>query len=164
MPGALPHYRQGPATYTAGGFILGGQLVSPTATSGAGASTVSVVPTGGPVSGTYPLGVAGSDANTLTEPIFPASQDPSGEPTGDDSLLDLGFVKSEVAVYNNVDIVVNYDNVGATNFGAKLTWSAATAGSVTVYTGSDPKAVIGFCSQPGGVAASSSGRAFISVA
>lgn len=164
MAGALPHYRQGPATYQAGGLILGGQLVSPTAASGAGASTVSVVPTSGPVSTTYPLGVAGSDANALTEPIFPANG--ADDPTGSsNTLLDLGFVKPEVAVYNNVDIVVNYDGVGAVPFGAKLTWSGATAGSVTIANAdTDAKQIIGFCSQPGGVAASSSGRAFISVA
>jgi hypothetical protein len=158
MAGALPHYRQGPATYQAAGLILGGQLVTNNSNT-AGDVTIKVQPTASAGTALTVLGVAGSDANALTEPIFPGS---AVDPTGtQDTLLDLGFVKSEVAVYNNVDIVVNYD--GAVNFGQLLMASTSVAGAVTAFTGSVYSAVIGRCSQPGGVAAAGTGRAFIRV-
>lgn len=183
MAGALFHYKQGPASYTAAGLVLGGQLVVP-ASGVAGALgtalntfAVMVCPAGystGTTNG-FPVGIAGADANTgrLAAPYWNATYGPvdgpsvpgawsgDGSATNQDQLLDQSILDFQIPVYNNVDINVNYD--GACVFGQNLTWSASVAGAVTSYTGTDPKVIVGKCSQPGGIAVAGVARAFIRV-
>lgn len=180
MAGALPHYKAGPATYTAAGLILGGQLVIPAY----GLSTPLNVLNGVGVlvcpaaytfqSNAAPLGIAGADANTTmfqdynaiygpdSGPSLPGGWPGDGSNANQDQLLDVSILGFSIPVYNNVDIPVNYD--GAVFLGQKLTWSASVAGALTGVTASvDPRNIVGYCSQPGGVAAAGVGRAFIRV-
>lgn len=174
MAGAVVHYKQGPASYTAAGLILGGQLVVPasgvagslgTALNGVG---VMVCPAGYSTGNTngYPVGIAAADANTGQFPegtaSFPAGWPGDGSLTSQDELLDISILGYTVGVYNNVDINVNFD--GAAVFGQNLTWSASVAGAVTAYaTATDPRLIVGKCTQPGGMSAAGVGRAFIRV-
>lgn len=174
MAGALPHYKTGPATYTAGGLILGGQLVVPA--SGLSGSLAALNGVGVLVCPTstfqLPLGVAGADANTGMFPEGTASLPgvwPGDSPASlQDQLLDNSILGYSVPVWNNVDIPVNYDGSGAVVFGQYLTWSTTTAGAVKgLATGAgiaDASLIIGRCTQPGGVTAvAQSARAFIRV-
>lgn len=180
MAGALPRFKQGPATYTAGGLILGGQLVVPASGLGGALAALNgvgvlVCPAGystGTTNG-FPLGVAGADANTgmfasynttygpIDGPSLPVGWPGDGSLTTQDQLLDSSILGYSVPVYNNVDIPVNYD--GACVFGQNITWSATVAGAVTSYTGTDPKVIVGKCTQPGGVTVAGVARAFIRV-
>lgn len=166
MAGALPRLKQGPASYTAGGLILGGQLVCPNSAT-AGDVLIKVMPTAGPPTNTGPLGIAATDASTGQYPEGTPSS-PAGWPgdssnANQDQLLDISILNYTVAVYNQADMYVNYDGT-AVNFGEKLTWSSNTAGSVMAYTGTDPKLIVGYCSNPGGVPATAGVyRAFIRV-
>jgi len=160
MAGSLPVFKQGPATYPVSGLVLGGQLVQPT---GSNATTVQVAATGQQVN---VLGVAASDANNTNPEGTPSGIPAVGWPgdgssTTQDQLLETSALRIEVAVYNNVDIMVNYD--GAVNFGALLQSSATVAGAVGLWSGSNPQAIVGRCTQPGGVATAGTGRAFIRV-
>ena len=180
MAGALPHYKQGPASYTAGGLILGGQLVVPAyGLGGALAALNGIGVLVCPAAYTFqsnaaPLGVAGADANTTmfqdynatygpdSGASFPAGWGGDGSLTSQDEVLDISILGFTIPVYNNVDMNVNYD--GAVTFGQKLTWSASVAGALTGVSSSvDPRNIVGYCSQPGGVSAAGVGRAFIRV-
>lgn len=175
MSGALPHYKFGPASYTAAGLILGGQLVTPATSGSLSGVGVIVQPTASAGTALTVLGVAGADANTGQYPEGVASF-PTGWP-GDggsgtdnqpgveypDALLDVSILGYTIPVYNNVDIVVNYDSAGTVNFGQLLMASTSVAGAVTAFTGAVYSAIVGRCSQPGGVTAGSTGRAFIRV-
>lgn len=159
MAGALPHYRQGPASYQVAGLILGGQLVMPN-----GASPDPTVKVAAAAQQTTCLGVAGNDANNTNPegtPSLPVGWPGDGSITTQDQMLESSALLNTVSVYNNVDINVNYDSAVA--FGALLQTSTSTAGSVTVWSGTNPQAIIGRCTQPGGVTAAGVGRAFIRV-
>lgn len=172
MAGALPHIKQGPASYTAGGLVLGGQLVVPA--SGLSGSLAGLNGVGVMVAGTganqLVLGVAASDANTGQypegTPSFPAGWPGDGSSTAQDELLDISILGYTVAVYNNVDINVTYDGSANASFGQYLTWSTSIGGCVrpiAVGSISDASLIVGRCTQPGGVLASGVGRAFIRV-
>jgi hypothetical protein len=177
VAGSLPHYKQGPASYTAGGLILGGQIVYPaTGLGGALAALngigVLVAATGQQVNA---LGVAGADANNTMFLDYNATYGPDsgaslpagwagdGSSTAQDTVLDVSILGFTIPVYNNVDINVNYDGT-AVSFGQLLQTSTTVAGAVMAWSGSNPQAIIGRCTQPGGVtAAAQSARAFIRV-
>lgn len=164
MAGALPFLRQGPTSYPAGGYITGGMLV--VAASGL---TGSLTPLNGvgvvenTTDGTSTvLGVAASDANTTNYPEgTPSLPSSASSSTDDNPLLDSSTLNFEVAVYNNVDIFVNYSGTGT--LGGLL--CADNAGGVRPFVhGTDyPEAVVGRCTNPGGVVAGHVGRAFIRV-
>jgi hypothetical protein len=162
MAGALPRYRQGPASYTAGGYIVGGQLVVPaTGLTGALATLNGVGILANTTAGaSNVLGVAATDANTTNWPEGTPSL-PTGpsQATDDNTLLDMPPFDYQVAVYNNVDINVTY-SVAAT-LGVLLV--ADNAGGVKPRTAETFDQVVGKCTQPGGVAAATAGRAFIRV-
>ena len=145
MPGSLPHYTRGPASYQVSAAVIGGQLV---VKSGANASTVMPNTTAG---ATNILGVAGNDASPIV------SQ--AGNVTGyGDPLLDISALGDYVSVYNgDYDMHVTYE--AAADFG-DLLMAAATAGNVKKYTAGTVDQVIGRCTQPGGVTAGATiGRA-----
>lgn len=147
MPGSLPHYTRGPASYQVSAAVIGGQLV---VKSGANASTVMPNTTAG---ATNILGVAGNDASPIV------SQ--AGNVTGyGDPLLDISALGDYVSVYNgDYDMHVTYE--AAADFG-DLLMAAATAGNVKKYTAGTVDQVIGRCTQPGGVTAGATiGRARI---
>lgn len=164
MAGAVVHYKQGPASYTAAGLILGGQLVTAATSGGLSGNGVVVVPHG---SAPYALtlGVAASDANTGQypegTPSMPGNWPGDGSTTAQDELLDISILGYTVAVYNNVDINVTYD--GNVSFGALLQNSSNVDGAVMVWSASNPQNIVGRCTQPGGVLSGAVGRAFIRV-
>lgn len=172
MAGALPHYKAGPATYTAAGLILGGQLVT-AATSGALNGIGVIVHTA--AADALTLGVAGADANTTmfqdynsvygpdSGPSLPGGWPGDGSNANQDQLLDVSILGFSIPVYNNVDIPVNYDGT-AVSFGALLQNSTTVAGAVMAWSGSTPQNIVGRCTQPGGITAVAQvGRAFIRV-
>jgi hypothetical protein len=179
MSGALPHLKAGPATYTAGGLILGGQLVVPASgLTGPLAALnqvgVLVCPAAyTPGSNGYPLGIAATDANNSQFSNMDASgygpmsgatlptnwAGIGGSNSTEDQVLDASILGFSVAVYNNVEMRVNFD--GACVFGQPITWSATVAGAVTTTSSTDPKVIIGKCTQPGGVTAAGLGLAYI---
>lgn len=138
MPGALPHYTRGPASYQVSAAVTGGMLV---VKSGANATTVMPNTTAG---ATNTLGVAGADAAPIV------SQ--AGNTTGyGDPLLDISALGDYVAVYNgDYDMHVVYE--AACDFG-DLIMAAATAGNVKKYVAGTPDQIVGRCTQPGGVLA-----------
>lgn len=175
MAGAVLHYKSGPATYTAAALILGGQLVRP-AISGdtppAGLTGVGVVVCG--AASFSCVGVAGADGNTSMfsnyDPLYgpnsgaslPGGWPGDGNLTTQDQLLDQSILGYSIPVYNNVDIFVTYAANAA--FGVLL--KTAAAGAVTPWvngTDTDASLIVGRCTQPGGVLANASGRAFIRV-
>lgn len=160
MAGVLPHYKTGPATYNAASLIIGGQLVVPNGA--APDPTIKTCPTGQQVN---VLGVAATDAvNTAPEGTasFPGTW-PGDGLANQDQLLDISIFRPEVAVYNNVDIPVNYDGT-AVVFGGLLQTSTTVAGAVMAWSGTNAQAIIGRCTQPGGVpAVAGTYRAFIRV-
>lgn len=177
MAGALPHLKQGPATYTAAGLVLGGQLVRP-AVSGdsppAGLTGIGVVPCGASGTDSHSntvLGVAATDSNTgqfsnydtygpeSGASIATASWAGDNSQAGQDQLLDQSILGYSVAVYNNVDINVNYTSNA--NFGQLLV--AGANGSVMAWSSQTFDQIVGRCTQPGGVVSGNVGRAFIRV-
>jgi hypothetical protein len=161
MAGALPRYRSGPASYPVSGLVLGGQLVQPTTGTGTQVQVAAALTHGQP----NILGVAGSDANTTNYPEgTPSLSVPGVNTSPNDNLnpiLNSAALDYTVAVYNNVDIPVNYD--GAVNFGAFLQSSATVAGAVGLWDASNPERIVGKCTQPGGVPAAGTYRAYIRV-
>lgn len=166
MAGALPFLRQGPTSYPAGGYITGGMLVTAaTGLSGSLASLngVGVVQNTTDDSSTI-LGVAASDANTTNYPEgTPSLPSAASSSTDDNPTLDSSTLNFEVAVYNNVDVFVTY-TAAAVSMGALLV-ANATGGVRAFVHGTDyPEAVVGRCTQPGGVSsAGGTARAFIRV-
>ena len=147
MPGSLPHYTRGPASYQVSAAVVGGQLVCKTT-----ANSTTVIPntTAG---ATNILGVAGGDASPIV------SQ--AGNVTGyGDPLLDISALGDYVSVYNgDYDMHVTYE--AACDLG-DLLMAAATAGNVKKYTAGTADQIIGRCTQPGGVTAGATiGRARI---
>jgi hypothetical protein len=184
MAGALPHYKLGPANYIAAGLVLGGQLVSAAGTltgTLTNLSNTAVVPSA--AGDAIVLGVAATDANVGKLPVDPSTGDYAfptgatgpdggvslpagwagdGSVTTQDELLDQSILDYTVAVYNNVDIRVNY--AATATFGQLL--MAGASGSVTPFTGTNYSLIVGRCTEPGGVTVSSgtvAGRAFIRV-
>lgn len=146
MPGALPHYQKGPASYAVSALVAGGQLVVPTS---ANALTVMPCASSGALN---VLGVALTTAQPF--PDQSASATGYGFPT-----LDVSEPFDYVAVAHGIDIPVTYE--AAVNFGAYL-MAAATPGNVKAWDGSAPAAIIGRCTQPGGVTvAATKARAWI---
>jgi hypothetical protein len=151
MPGSIPHYKLGPASYQVSALVQGGQLV---AADGAGVSTVS--PAG--AASLLVLGVAGNPAAPIPNQAGATDTAAGGAP-----LLDVSVLPDYTAVYNGgYDMHVVYAANAA--FGEYLV--AAAAGQVTTYTlggGANPLTIIGRCTQPGGVviATLATGRARI---
>jgi hypothetical protein len=82
----------------------------------------------------------------------------------EDPLLDVSLLTYSIPVYNNVDINVTYSGSGTVAFGALL--AANNAGGVRAWvTGDLAQAIVGRCTQPGGVTVATNpvGRAFIRV-
>jgi hypothetical protein len=139
MPGALPHYTKGPASYQVSAAVTGGQLVCKTT-----ANSTTIIPnvTAG---ATNILGVAGNDAAPIV------SQ--AGNTTAyGDPLLDISALGDYVAVYSGggIDMHVVYE--AACDFG-DLLMAAATAGNVKKYVAGTADQIVGRCTQPGGVTA-----------
>lgn len=148
MPGVLPYLKEGPDTREVVASVTGGQLVE---TDGAG-----MIRPAAAGSITW-LGVAANDA----------------EPAGSGTALDFGHPRPEVAVYYGVDIDVTY--AAAATEGQLLI--AAAAGQVTPVPAAalsatfsdteaegainDTRAILGKCTEPGGVSATATGRARI---
>ena len=138
MPGALPHYGRGPASYQVSAAVAGGTLVvadgsSATTVSTAGAAAVNV------------LGYAGNDAAPIPNQAGNTDSLAGGAP-----ILDISVVPDYTAVYMGpCDVHVTY--AAAATFGALL--MTAASGQVTPFTGSTYSQIIGRCTQPGGVAA-----------
>lgn len=148
MSGAQMNLRLGPATFTVSVAVTGGMLVMPDGTTGmvkpATAAAINV------------LGVALSDAN-------PAGSNPT-------SPLNLGWAQPEVAVaYGPADVDVTYAASAA--FGDLLIAAAngqvtpvpapAATGTATATTQTDitdTRAIVGRCTEPGGVASAGVGR------
>jgi hypothetical protein len=142
MAGNLPHYKHGPDSYQVSAAVTGGQLV---VADGSSATTVSPAGAGGSSHGALNvLGVAGNDASPIV------SQ--AGDTTSyGDPLVDISVLSDYVAVWHGVDANVTY--AASATFGQKL--QSAATGQVTPWDGNTPAAVVGICTQPGGVAAGS---------
>jgi hypothetical protein len=151
MPGSLPHYKSGPASYQVSALVQGGQLV---AADTAGATTVS--PAG--AASLLVLGVAGVSAAPIPNQAGATDTAAGGAP-----LLDISVLPDYTPVYaGGYDMHVTFTANAA--FGEYLV--AAAAGAVTTYTvggGANPLTIIGRCTQPGGVviATNAIGRARI---
>ena len=168
MPGALPVLKLGPLSFQVSGLVTGGQLVVPTGSTSSGppsagsAQTVMACTTANITSLANGfigvLGVAGNDANVLTMPELPANEG-SEYPSGYDQVVDLSFLPDYVSVYQTGEFNMYYE--AACPFGAALI--AGVAGGVTPAGATpDARAVIGRCTQPGGVTAAGTALAFIS--
>lgn len=150
MPAVLPHYKQGPANYQAATLIFGGMVITPNAPGTPGDLTVRPALAASAVADAKAMvGIAGNDANVLTAQT--AAANAYGQPQ-----IDISVLTDYVDVYyGGVDIFVWYS--AACQFGQFLTVSAvATAiGMVTPYvTGTTVyDAIVGKCTQPGGVLA-----------
>lgn len=172
MPGALPQLKLGPVSYQVSGLVTGGQLVVATGSTHTGppsagsAQTVMACTTANIsslASGfTGVLGIAGTDANVLTQPEFP-SNNTSEYPTGYDQVLDISYLQDYVAVYMLGEFIVLFE--ASASFGQALV--AGVAGGVTPFVSGThtADAIIARCTQPGGVTSSGSttGSAFINV-
>ena len=179
MSGALPVVKLGPLSYQAVGYIQGGQLVCGAGGTISGGLYVAPTPTGSPSAaaqqvvalsataitaagyGTlttagslFVIGVAGADANVLTMPALPSAN------AYGDQQLDISQLQDYVAVYTQGEFNVLYETTCP--FGGALI--PGIAGGVQYNAGApDARAVIGRCTQPGGVGtASTQGLAFIS--
>ena len=187
MAGKLFHYKQGPASYTAAGLILGGQLVVPAAglsgslatLNGNAVMVASSVTTGAGGNGYLVIGVAGADANTgmlgvdasgnvIYPPVsgasLPAGWPGDGNLTTQDQLLDQSILGYTIPVYNHVDINVTY--AANASFGTPL--KLAANGTVTPWvpgTDTDVALIVGKCTAPGGVTVASNpvGRMYVRV-
>jgi hypothetical protein len=170
MPGALPVMKLGPISYQVSGLVAGGQLVCPTGSTSAGppaagsAATVMALTTANVTSLANGflgvLGVAGSDANVLTQPGLPGNVG-SEYPSGYDQVIDISLLPDFTAVYTIGLFNLLYE--AACPFGALLI--AGVAGGVTpAGSAPDARTIIGRCVQPGGVSAgSTTAEAWISV-
>jgi len=134
MAGVKPYIQLGPRTYTVNSAVTGGQLVMPDGTTGkiktatAGATTV--------------LGQASDDA----------------APAGSGTSTDYSTLRPEVAVHE-APATVWLTYVADCAFGLKVV--AAASGQVTpvgTAAASDGTAVVGICTEPGGVLAGAKGR------
>lgn len=169
MPGALPVLKLGPISYQVSGLITGGQLVVATGATNAApfpaapsAQTVMAC-TSANVTGLaagFPgvLGVAGNDANVLTMPALPVNAG-AGYPAGFDQVLDISQLQDYVSVYTLGEFTLNYE--AACPFGQAIV--AGTAGGVVPYNNGThrPDAIIGRCTQAGGVTAAGAALAYI---
>ena len=138
MPGSIPHYSRGPASYQVSSAVIGGQLVCKTT-----ANSTTVIPntTAG---ATNILGVAGNDASPIV------SQ--AGNTTAyGDPLLDISAQGDYVSVYSGAGFDMHVVYEAGCDFG-DLLMAAATAGNVKKYTAGTADQIIGRCTQPGGVA------------
>lgn len=143
MSAVLPHYKQGPINKQVSTLVIGGMLVCPTTI---GSSTDLTVAPCSSANARYCLGVAGKDANVIS--VQTGAANSYGQPAIDISVLD----DYTSVYYGGVDIWVWYQ--GAVSEGDLLTVSATTAGTViTNGTGTDPKVIVGRCTNPGGVTA-----------
>lgn len=151
MAGNLPHYKLGPASYAASGPILGGSLVT---VASDGKTVIQNATAGNAVL----LGVAVTDVNAgVPEGSAVSSGAWAGNVTnGSDTNLDVSVLGYTVAVANNVDIKVRYSS--AANFG-DLLYADGSGGVTKTASGS----AVGRCTQSGGVASGTAGRAFIRV-
>lgn len=142
---------------------------------------------GGYIDAANPLYAGGNSANGALQtpygnmgygpydkPSFPTGWPGNGGSTGtvdnepnvqyEDPLLDVSILTYAIPVYNNVDINVTYSGSGTVAFGALL--AADNAGGVRAWvTGDLAQAIVGRCTQPGGVTVATNpvGRAFIRV-
>lgn len=143
MPGAHMNLRLGPATYEVSAAVAGGQLVEPD-----GANVGKIKPA--TADSVKVLGVALADAQ-------PAGSNPTNP-------LNIGWAQPEVAVaYGPCDVDVTYSTTAA--FGDLLVAAAGgqvkVIAAVTTPTAGDvtaTRAVVGICTEPGGVTATSVGR------
>jgi hypothetical protein len=137
VPGSLPHFKSGPASYQVSAAVAGGRLV---VADGAAATTVS---TAGADSALV-LGVAGNDAAPI-----PTQAGATDTLAGGAPLLDISVVSDYVSVHYGEDMHVTYAANAA--FGALL--KSAAAGTVTPWiSGTDAAGlIVGRCTQPGGV-------------
>ncbi len=149
--GAIPQVRKtGPKSYPAAEAVTGGQLVEGRATASVGVAAA----------GSFKvLGVALNDAvaTLVTEPV--------------NGVLDTAPTGTRVLVSSRDEVPVTYAEAAA--FGDALVAAAAGqvrpwratdpdgAGPLTADT--DPRAIVGRCTEPGGVAAGAVGLAFINV-
>lgn len=145
MAGSLPHYKHGPDSYQVSAQVLGGQLV---VADGSSATTVSVAG----AAAANVLGVAGNDAAPIVSQA--GSTTGYGQP-----LVDISVLGDYVSVYHDVDMHVIF--AATTTFGALL--KTAASGQVTPWvSGTDAAGlIVGRCTQPGGVASATVGRARI---
>lgn len=140
MPGSLPHNRLGPDSFQVSAAVAGGTLVVADASP---ATTVSTAGAGAGSNGALNvLGVAGNDAAP-----FPNQAGATDSAAGGAALLDISVVGDYVSVYHGVDTHVTY--AADCSFGALL--MSAASGQVTPWNGTVPGAIIGRCTQPGGV-------------
>jgi hypothetical protein len=168
MSAVLPHYKMGPANFQVASLVYGGQFVSPHVPGTAGTTDFTVIPsTGGTTAAgdNQVLGLAGADANVLTTQTGAVNS--YGQPA-----IDISVLTDYVAVwYGGVDIWVWYS--GPANYGEPLVVGAvvgANANGSVMGISQTPKggtgvtitpaaavtgALIGRCTQPGGVAAAS---------
>ena len=165
MTAVLPHYKTGPANYQAAALIYGGQFVTPNNTT-PGTTDLTVKPSvGGSTSAgdIYVLGVAGTDANTISTQTGAANS--YGQPA-----IDISVLTDYVAVWSGgVDIWVWYGGQAAA--GELLVVGAASGvacnGTVcgtahSPYGKSDGSQaitsaynnVVARCTHPGGVSSS----------
>jgi hypothetical protein len=105
------------------------------------------------------LGVAGTDAAVLTQPGLPVNAGAT-YPAGYDQVLDLSFLQDYVSVYPLGEFNVLYES--SAKFGDALIAGVA-GGVVPAGATPDARAVIGRCTNPGGVVVSGTtlGLAFI---
>lgn len=137
MPGALPHFKTGPANYQVSTLIFGGQLVEPTTP---GSTTDFTVKPAGAAS-VICLGVAGGDANVIATQT--GSPNTYGQP-----LIDISVLSDYTAVYyGGIDIPVWYS---ATATQGQLLMVGAN-GTVVPFSGTTYSQIIGRCTQMGGV-------------
>lgn len=129
MPGVIPNYRTGPTSWQVNSAITGGQLVHPFASN---TNLVEVCP----ASALDSLGVAVNDAALRPSQ---AGQNPAN----------VSQAPDWVAVEYGVDIDVTY----TANCPPGKLLLAGAAGTVTPYTAGTTTydAIVGRCSQPGGV-------------
>lgn len=166
MAGSLPHYKLGPASYVAGGPILGGSLVRASnkqdTVAGSGTQDVPTALQGASVvqndstAGDGLLGVAMQDANLSQYPegsYVTAGSWTGNVPGGADTAMDISGLGYEVAVMNNMDVKVRYS--AEANFG-DLLYAEADGGVAPGGTGT----AVGRCTQPGGVLAPANGATF----
>jgi len=143
MPGVLPHYKTGPRNLQVSTLVFGGMFVMPTTAASATDFSVAPLTT---ARCAQSLGVAGNDANVLATQTGAANT--YGQP-----LIDVSVLPDYTSVYfGGVDIWAWYS--GVVNWGDPVTVSATVPGVLITASGvTDPKLILGKCSQPGGVTA-----------
>lgn len=140
MPAVAQITKTGPRTYTPAEALLGGQLVE-----GRGSGRIGVAAAGS----TRVLGVALTDA-IAPEAVSTTATVVNGRPT-----LLAAILPTAVAIaYSGDEVPVTYTAAAA--FGDALI--AAAGGQVTpAGAGADPRAIVGRCTAPAGVAAGATG-------